>query len=74
MKQVKIGDWIKLSPNSSPARIRIEVNGQYWIVEAILDNQLKLRSAERTFGPPKEKRYDGMVIWAENDPNYEWSL
>jgi hypothetical protein len=74
MKQLKVGDWIKLYPKSNSAKTRIETNGQYWVVEAILETQLKLRSSEKTFGSPKQKRYDGMLIWLEHDPNYEWSL
>lgn len=74
MKQVKVGDWIKLYPKSTPAKTRIDVNGPYWVVEELLDSQIKIRSSERTFGPPKQKRYDGMIIWSEHDPNYEWVL
>lgn len=74
MKQLKIGDWIKLYPKSSSARTRVEVNGNYWIVEGFTDSCIRLRSSERTFGSKNHKRYDGMVIWAEHDPNYDWSL
>jgi len=74
MKKPKVGDWIKLYPKSNSAQTRIDINGHYWVVETLLEEHLKLRSSEKTFGPPKQKRYDGMIIWLENDPNYEWML
>lgn len=74
MKQPKKGDWIKLYPKSSSASTRIEANGNYWIVEELLTSQIRVRSSERTFGSKNAKRYDGMVIWLEHDPNYDWVL
>jgi hypothetical protein len=73
MKQLKKGDWIKLYPKSNSATARIEANGSYWVVEEVLNSQVRVRSPERTFGSKNAKRHDGMVIWLEHDPNYEWA-
>jgi hypothetical protein len=74
MKQLKTGDWVKLYPKSPSAKSRIEVNGNHWVIEELLPTQIRVRSSERTFGSKNSKRFDGMVIWLEHDPNYDWSL
>lgn len=74
MKQLKAGDWVKLYPKSPSANSRIEANGNHWVVQEIFPTQMRVRSSERTFGSKNSKRYDGMIIWLEHDPNYDWSL
>lgn len=68
----KIGDWIKVNPKNNTAKIRTDINGNFWQVRALDRDKILLQSAERTFGSRNHKSFDGMWIWTDEDPNYEW--
>lgn len=69
----KPGDWVTLTSKTKVGDIRTELNGHLWNVKEVASDRLLVKSAEKTFGPKNNKTHDGMWIWLEGDPNFDWS-
>lgn len=70
---LKEGYWVSLTPKTKVGSLRIDINGSLWMVREVEEDKILLKSANRTFGPKNKKTYDGMWIWIEDDPNFEWA-
>ena len=69
---VNPGSWVTLRGKTPHAKNRVEQHGSAWLVLEVGDDRMRVRSAEKTEGPKRRKRYDGRWVWLVDDVDYEW--
>ena len=72
MSAVQAGNWITLTGKTMHAKNRLEQNGHAWLVLEVDHDKMRVRSAQRTEGPRRKKRFDGRWVWLEDDNDFDW--
>lgn len=72
MNFVQVGNWITLTGKTMHAKNRLEQNGNAWLVLEVDHDKMRVRSAQKTEGPRRKKRFDGRWIWLEDDNDFDW--